>query len=268
MTSIAIGILGRLAQPPDQRVEIPRQVRNVLPVGRAEEAGINEPIAMCFDRSSRRTKRRRRRRDRCIERGQAAPDVGQDPLHAIANRRQPRSRTLLLHVELRRGARQWIVADERTIGDRVDHVVAELIGGDPRTQLQRDRIESARPFLELLQLLVQRQPKQPHDTLAMRTRRGVSRVEHLDAYTRSFIDDRRMTGQPLAIAQKADRLRQVAHIPRLHSGALDARIVGRECQLCRFAELRAQHAQVAAGSELATGGIDNPNVDDEMRRRL
>ena len=81
-----------------------------------------------------------------------------------------------------------------------------------------------------------------------------------------MIDQRGIAGNPPAVANKAQRLRQISEIPELDAAALKPRAVRRERELRRLAQLGTQRREVAALSKLLAGGIDHTDVRLQVLR--
>ena len=194
-------------------------------------------------------------------------DRREQPERALGNGGQPRARALHLLGERRFRTRQRIVADKRAIADRSQHVGKQRIGRDRRLQLQRRLRESRRAFFVARERVVEREADQADDAGARRRSSPLPRVSSRAIETRvAVVDERGIAGDPLPAAIAGQRLRQIAEIPPAQAAPLDAGAGLRERELRRFAELRAQRGEIAAARELVAGGVDDRDVDDEMRR--
>src|SRR5207247_4023890 len=93
----------------------------------------------------------------------------------------------------------------------------------------------------------------PHECHNCVARRGIgrrSRIEELQCDAVALVDQRRITGQPAALALHGQRLGQIAEIPGPDASALERRFRCGEAELRSLPKLQVQCREVATGGEL------------------
>src|SRR5437667_8089931 len=157
-------------------------------------------------------------------------------------------------------SRQVIVTDKGPDADGAHHIGEQRIRGERRLQLKRGRGESRRVAVPTAKRILQLKTDEAHLRGAGRFLRCGAGIVELERNALAVIDQRGIAGNPPAVANKAQRLRQISEIPELDAAALKPRAVRRERELRRLAQLGTQRREVAALSKLLAGGIDHTDV--------
>ena len=199
------GFSGELGEPAVERRQVARQVRRAAPTA--------SPGRIPGRRARRAARALRRRAGPCAGGDAADPlrqrvvrggDRREQPERAFGHGRQPRPRALHLLGERRLRPRQRIVADERPVADRGQHVGQQPVGRDRRLQLQRRLRESgaalfvARRAASLSAMRIRRTTPARVDASA-----AVARVEQRERHAVAVVDERRVAGEPLAAASRS-----------------------------------------------------------------